>query len=251
MTITFVAEIGVNHNGSLDEALWLIDQAKKSGADIAKLQLWEGKPELSHLQLSREQIGVCSDYCYAHDIEFMCTPFDVASLWWLVDKMQVRRIKLSSSAVFDKDLLQQAGRTRLPIILSTGMSNEGDIEAALRCLRFAPSITLMHCVSGYPTPLDQANLRAINSLRTYAVPLGYSDHTGDPLAIWVAIALGATMIEMHITRSRIQEGPDHSSSYYPESFAVTVDTAKSVESMLGDGQIVPQECAMSLRSKLA
>lgn len=251
MTICVVAEIGVNHNGSLDEALWLVDMAKASGADVAKFQLWENKPELAHLRLSKLQIEVCSDYCHAQGLEFMCTPFDTASMWYLVDKLGMRRIKLASSAIFNEDLIRSAERARLPVILSTGMATHADIDLALCCLRHAPSVTLLHCVSGYPVPIDQANLRAIRALEVYGHDIGYSDHTGKPLAICAAAALGSKMIEMHLTRDCEQEGPDHSSSHDVGSFAMSVEAARTIEVMLGDGSIKTQDCAMFLRRKFA
>lgn len=248
MTTTFIAEIGVNHNGSLDEALWLIDEARKSGADIAKFQLWDNKPQLAHLALGRDRLRVCADYCGSIGLEFVCTPFDTASLWWLIDNLRVRRIKLASSSVFDRDLLEQAERTRLPILLSTGMADETSLAAAVHRLRFAPGLTLLHCVSAYPAPLAQANMRAIETLRaTYMLPVGYSDHTGNRLAVCAAAALGATTVEMHITRARDQAGPDHASSYTAQDFAAAVQDARAIEAMLGNGKIETQDCAMALK----
>lgn len=255
MTICFIAEVGVNHQGSLDEALWLIDQAAAAGADVAKFQLWEpmSKPALADLALDHKQLEVCADYCHTKDIEFMCTPFDVPSLWWLVDKLKVQRIKLASSAIFDDKLLAEAARTYLPIILSAGMADMDDIIGATRALRHSPSVTLLHCVSGYPVPPEQANLRAIQTLqRKFGdADIGYSDHTGDRHAIYAAAALGAVTIELHITRSKLALGPDHLSSHEAQGLHIIIAKSRSIVPMLGDGDVRPQPCAMALRERFA
>lgn len=258
MSICFIAEIGVNHNGSLDEALWLIDQAAGAGADVAKFQLWEpkSKPGLADLALDHKQLEVCADYCHTRDIEFMCTPFDVSSLWWLVDKLNVQRVKLASSAIFDHKLLEEVARTYLPVILSTGMADMDEIICAARALRRSPSVTLLHCVSGYPVPPEQANLRAIQTLQSIQtlqrqLEVGYSDHTGDRQAIFAAAAIGAKTIELHITRNCSQDGPDHSSSHEAVFLKILINTARRIVPMLGDGEVRPQPCAMALRKRFA
>lgn len=233
--MTFIiAEVGVNHNGSVDLAKHLLSVAKACGADAVKFQLFDaeklGRPEIKHLELSRDDMMNLYGRCNALGIEFMCTPFDVESLEFLVPLL--KRIKISSGCIGNVPLLEAARDSGLPVILSTGMSNEDDIARALDILGAA---TLLHCTSSYPCPLEDVNLRAMERLRCFGYPVGYSDHTDGILVPLAAVAMGATVLEKHLTLSRNMEGPDHFASIEPKRFAKMVFEIRSLEKALGDG----------------
>ena len=243
MAIYVVAEAGINHNGSFDEALRLVEYAKRSGADAVKFQLFDyrvlKRPELQRFQLSRDQIGDLSDYARVHELDFLCTPFDVAALEY-VRALKPRYMKLASGAVFNEGLLSAASRLNIPIVLSTGMADWNDVDAAVDALKGC-FVTMLHTTSAYPAPINEANLRAMVELRSrYGLPVGYSDHTVHGDAVVAAAALGAVYIEMHLTRSRQQSGPDHMASYEPSQFRETVARIRDMERMLGDGVKRPQ-----------
>lgn len=234
--MTFIiAEVGVNHNGSVDLAKHLLAVAKACGADAVKFQLFDagklGRPEIKHLELSRDNMLNLYGRCNALGIEFMCTPFDVESLEFLVPLL--KRIKISSGCIGNVPLLTAARDSGLPVILSTGMSHKADIARALDILGAA---TLLHCTSAYPCPLEDVNLCAMRQLFfTFNRPVGYSDHTDGILVPLAAVAMGATVLEKHLTLSRNMEGPDHIASIEPKTFAHMVFEIRSLEKALGDG----------------
>ena len=288
-----IAEAGVNHNGSLDKALTLVDAASAAGADIVKFQTFRAEAEISRyaenaeyqkqttkaaesqldmvkqLELGLEAHRIIAARCREREIRFLSTPFDEPSVDLLVDEMDMPIIKISSGDITSGPLLLKIARTGLPVILSTGMSTLGDIEAALGVLAFgylemtaAPSlvrfeaayqsatgrsvlgerVTLLHCTTEYPAPIAEVNLRAMATLRhAFGLPVGYSDHTEGIAIPIAAVALGATVIEKHFTLDRNLPGPDHKASLEPDQLAAMVTAIRQVERALGNGLKIPSK----------
>ena len=245
--MTFIiAESGINHNGDLQEAMRLVVAAKRSGADAVKFQyfdsqrLW-GDDRIAQWQLSLKQMQMLKEHADAQGIEFMCTAFDVQGLQEILPLL--KRIKISSGCLPRVALLKAADSAGLDVLLSTGMAEPGGIEIVLRYFYHA-SVTLLHCTSIYPCPVDQVNLLAIQILSNqFGVPVGFSDHTATISVPIAAAALGATVIEKHLTLNRKAVGPDHLSSIEPHDFAAMVHGIRQVEQALGDGikRIYPEE----------
>ena len=245
-----IAEIGVNHGGNVREAVRLIGVAARVGADAVKFQAYN--PELLDppgsmrdmirpLCLSHGDLEGLKISAEAYGIEFMATPFDPDTLEWLVG-LGVKRLKISSGGLRDEYLLKAASTSGLPIILSTGMARHGDIWCALRTLKWAGNVTLLQCTSTYPCPPEDVNLRAMETLRReFGCQVGLSDHTTSIAIPAAAVALGATVIEKHLTASRDQVGPDHKASLEPNEFASMVEGIREVEKAMGDGIKCPQE----------
>lgn len=261
MNVLVIAEIGVNHDGIMERALQLIDVAADAGADVVKFQTFRAKllaapsaPKaqyqetvpgqnqldlLHSLQLSDEDHRELLRHCASRGVEFLSTGFDEASVDFLVS-LDIKRIKVPSGEITNLPLLRHIGRKGLPVLLSTGMANLGEIEGAIDALETSgtlrENITVLHCTTEYPAPLDEVNLKAMKSLsQALSVAVGYSDHTlGSEVAI-AATALGAAVIEKHITLDRTLPGPDHSASMEPDDFAQMVKSIRAVEEAMGDG----------------
>lgn len=239
--IFIVAEAGVNHNGDINKALDMIDVAADAGADAVKFQTFDpekleppgpAREFLRTVALSRENHQALKDYC-GDRIEFMSTAFDVESLRFLID-LGIKRVKISSGGLADKHLLAAARDSGLPIMLSTGTASAIEICQAMKLLKDA-DVTLLHCVSSYPVPIDQANVGAVESLKGFGHPVGYSDHTLGITAPVMAVALWAVVIEKHFTLDRNLPGPDHKASLEPDEFKGMVNAIRAAEQMLGDG----------------
>ncbi len=266
---TFViAEAGVNHNGDLQLALRLCDAARAAGADAVKFQTFRardlvvpGAPTAAYqarqtgaqdqyamleaLELSEAQHRAIQAHCQAIGIEFFSTPFSVEALGMLV-RLGVRRIKLSSGELTHKALVEAAGATGLPLLLSTGMGTMEEIREALAWVRAArghlEKVTVFHCTSAYPAPDDSLHLAAIPVMQAdLGVAIGYSDHSEGVEASIAAVALGATVIEKHLTLDRALPGPDHAASLEPEEFARMVAGIRRAAAMRGQGVKAPTE----------
>ena len=286
-----IAEAGVNHNGSLPLALELVDIAAGAGADAVKFQTFkaaslasptapkaayqmettqasESQLEmLKKLELSAEAHERIAERCASKGIEFLSTPFDVESAEFLVRRMKVRALKISSGDLTNAQLLLHCARYRIPLIVSTGMGTLDDVEKALGVVAFgmaetnkAPGakvfeaayassagraalrekVTLLHCTTAYPAPVEDVNLRAMRTLgEAFGLDVGYSDHTaGTEIAI-AACALGARIIEKHFTTDRALPGPDHLASLEPDELARMVAAIRAVTSALGTGVKAP------------
>lgn len=261
-----IAEAGVNHNGQLGLALKLCEAAKTSGADAVKFQTFTaddlvvpGAPTadyqtkqtgytdqyqmLKALELTKDQHQMILQYCHGIGIEFFSTPFSLSALDMLVG-LGVKRLKMSSGELTHRALLESAARTNLPLLLSTGMATMGEINEALDWVRVSrghlKDVVVLHCTSAYPATPDVLNLRAIQSMaRDLPVPIGYSDHSLGIEASVAAVALGATVIEKHITLDKKMSGPDHSASLEPIEFAQMVSAIRMMTAMLGDGVKAP------------
>ena len=246
-----IAECGVNHGGRVQEAISLIAAAKQAGADAAKFQffssrkLW-GDDRIAELELSFEELRRCADYCNLVGIEFMCTPFGVEELEEL--KPLLKRVKIASGCIQRRELLQAAKASGLPVIISTGMSAMADVHVAYNLLGRA---TVLQCTSSYPCRLEDVNLRAIKALQTFFPDVGFSDHTAGITTSIAAAALGATVIEKHLTLDRNAEGPDHRSSITPKEFRAMRMAIGEVEAALGDGVKRVLDCEQKLREAWA
>lgn len=262
-----IAEAGVNHNGDIALARALCDAAKATGADAVKFQTFRaedlvvpGAPTaqyqkqqtgaqdqfamLRQLELSPEQHVLLRDHCHAIGIEFFSTPFSVAAVDLLVG-LGVRRMKLPSGELTHRALVEHACATGLPVLLSTGMATMDEIREALDWARAArgslDGLTVLHCTSAYPAADEALNLTAITSMRAdLGLPIGYSDHSLGIEASLAAVALGATVIEKHLTLGRRMPGPDHAASLEQAEFEAMVRGIRRIEAMRGDGVKAPR-----------
>jgi N,N'-diacetyllegionaminate synthase len=268
-----IAEAGVNHNGDLQLARQLVDAAAAAGADVVKFQTFQanqmateraeqaayqqqalGQTQsqlemLQQLELQPEQHGQLIEHCQQQGIEFLSTAFDPQSIE-LLASMHLKRWKIPSGEITNLPYLRQIGAQGQPVILSTGMANLGEIEAALAVLEQAGTprnqITVLHCTTEYPAPPAEVNLRAMQTIaQAFGVAVGYSDHTAGISVPIAAVAMGAIVIEKHLTLDRRLPGPDHQASLEPEEFAAMVSSIRTIEQSLGDGikQPTPSEQA--------
>jgi N-acetylneuraminate synthase/N,N'-diacetyllegionaminate synthase len=267
--VFIIAEAGVNHNGDLGLAKRLVSVAKDAGADAVKFQTFaadrlvtpkspkaqyqretadakESQYEmLKKLELSPEEHQALMAHARACDLVFLSTPFDKESAD-LLEKLGVPAFKIGSGELTDLPLLQHVARKGKPMILSTGMSTMEEVEQAVQAVQKEglKDIALLHCVSAYPAPVEDVNMRAMHILReTFNMPVGYSDHTKGTHVAPLAVACGACIIEKHLTLDQKLPGPDHRMSMEPDKFAKLVRRIREAEIALGDGkkQSMPSE----------
>jgi len=258
-----IAEAGVNHNGDMDLAKQLIDAAVDAGADVVKFQTFSAERLATHNAPKADYQGKTTDdsesqfsmlkrlelssamhedliaYCRSKKIDFFSTGFEIESLNYLAS-LGAERFKIPSGEITNLPYLRHVGAFGKPVILSTGMSSLGEIEAALEVLEAAGTprtkITVLHCNTEYPTPMRDVNLRAMCSIRdAFGVSVGYSDHTQGIEVPIAAVALGATVIEKHLTLDRNLPGPDHMTSLEPKEFTAMVRAIRNIEQAMGDG----------------
>jgi N,N'-diacetyllegionaminate synthase len=276
MSTLIIAEAGVNHNGDLAVAKQLIDVAADAGADLVKFQTFtadrlvttaarkaeyqarsSGADESQHemlrrLELTPEMHRILIAHCKLRGIGFFSTGFDSNSVDLLVE-YGLDRLKIPSGEITNLPYLRHLGSLGLPVILSTGMSTLGEIEAALDVLAKAGTprnkVTVLHCNTEYPTPMADVNLRAMLAIRdALKVSVGYSDHTpGIEVAI-AATALGAIVIEKHFTLDRSLPGPDHKASLEPTELGAMVRAIRNIEVALGDGVKRPMPSELKNRA---
>jgi N-acetylneuraminate synthase len=253
-----IAEIGVNHNGILDLALELIDIAVDAGADAVKFQkrsldkLYGKKylenanfgektlrymlPILQQVELSAEAYHTIVEHCRQKGITFLCSAFDVESADFL-EPLGVPAYKVASADLTNLPLLDHLVQKGKPMILSTGMSRMEEVEFSVNFLKErGAEFALLHCNSTYPTAFEDVNLRFMEQLRRFDVPVGYSGHERGIAVSTVAAALGASIIERHLTLDRTMDGPDHASSLEPQGFKKMVRDIRQVTSALGAGE---------------
>jgi N-acetylneuraminate synthase len=268
--VFIIAEAGVNHNGSLDLALRLADAAKASGADAVKFQTFRAdliatrsahkapyqerttaNAESQFEMLQRLELDALAhkrliEHCRQIGIQFLSSPFDAQSAD-LLATMDVSLYKVPSGEITNLPFLKHLARKGRPLILSTGMSTLGEVEEAVNVLKAAGAskLTLLHCVTEYPAPYAEVNLRAMHTLKSaFGLPVGYSDHTpGIDIAI-AAVALGAEVIEKHLTLDRSLPGPDHAASLEPSELQQMVVAIRHVEAALGTGIKAPAPCEL-------
>lgn len=262
-----IAEAGVNHNGSLDTALALVDAAASAGADAVKFQTFRadalvaaGAPKaayqqattsaeesqldmIRHLELDEEAHVALIARARDRGIEFLSAPFDLESVEMLA-RLGLGTFKLPSGAVTDLPLLRAVGRLGIAVILSTGMATLDEVRAALEALEAAGTsrmqVTVLHCTTEYPADPADVNLHAMRTMaEELGVAVGYSDHTTGITIPIAAAALGATVIEKHFTLDRTMPGPDHRASLESAELAEMIRAIRTVEVALGDGLKVP------------
>lgn len=256
-----IAEAGVNHNGDVKTALKLIDAAAAAGADAVKFQTFVAErlvtkdaakasyqvetmaphesqyQMLKRLELSAEAHGELQSYSRQRQLMFMSTPFDEASADFLVG-LDIEVFKIASGEITNLPFLARVAAHRLPMIVSTGMSNLREVEQAVSTIRDAGNdqLILLHCVSNYPADPAEVNLRAMDTMRdSLGVPVGYSDHTLGYEVSLAAVARGACVIEKHLTLDRNLPGPDHKASLEPRELEAMVRSIRAVELALGNG----------------
>lgn len=261
-----IAEAGVNHNGRFALAKRLVDAAKAAGADAVKFQtfkteqlasmdapaaLYQSKNSkkkiknqfelLKALELSEKEFVALKKYCDQKQILFLSTPFDVESLRFL-QKINVRAFKIGSGDLTNTPFIQMIAKAKKPIILSTGMSTINEIARAIRAIALAGNkeMALLHCLTEYPAPYEQMNLKAMAHLeKSFGVAVGLSDHTLGIEVPIAAVAMGAKIIEKHLTLDKKMSGPDHAASLDPDEFAQMVKAIRHIEVALGDGKKRP------------
>ena len=281
-----IAEAGVNHNGNKELAFELADAAILSGADIIKFQTFKAKSlasihamqadyqirnttkeESQYSMLKRLELPLDThfellDHCNSKGIEFLSTAFDELSLHFLVNDLNLKRLKIPSGELTNAPLVLAHAKTGRDLIVSTGMASLAEIEEALGVIAYgytsnkkeSPSresfcsayastegqellrekVTILHCTTEYPAPMEEINLNVLDSFKTaFGLQVGYSDHSvGIEIPI-AAVAKGAVLIEKHFTLDRNMDGPDHKSSLEPNELAAMVKSIRNVETALG------------------
>ena len=262
--VLIIAEAGVNHNGSIELAKKLIDKASEAGADYVKFQTFkaeelvvmnakkaeyqvrntqneEGQFEmLKKLELSYESHRELVEYCEERGIKFLSTGFDLTSLEFLNETIDIPFFKIPSGELTNYLYLKKIASFGKPVILSTGMATMEEIKWAIDILNenklSKENITILHCNTEYPTPMEDVNLLAMKTIQdTFNVKVGYSDHTiGIEIPI-AAVSLGATVIEKHFTLDKTMDGPDHKASLEPQELKAMVMGIRNIEKALGNG----------------
>lgn len=265
-----IAEAGVNHNGDIKLAKQLIDAASEAGVDYVKFQTFNSKKLVSKnavkatyqkentknasesqlemlqkLELSKEAHIELIHYCKSKNIKFLSTGFDLESIDFLND-LNIDLFKIPSGEITNLPYLKKIGGFGKPIILSTGMSDMDEIKNALTVLTQAGAnlnnITVLHCNTEYPTPMQDVNLLAMKTMgEVFKIKIGYSDHTLGIEVPVAAVALGATVIEKHFTLDKTMEGPDHKASLEPEELKAMVKAIKNINLAIGDGIKAPTQ----------
>lgn len=266
--VLIIAEAGVNHNGSIDTAMKMIECAAQAGADYIKFQTFKTEnlvckdarqasyqqknlkssddtqsSMLKKLELSHEDHLVLLNYCRECNISFLSTPFDLDSIDLLME-LEMPFWKIPSGEITNYPYLVKLGGTKKPVVLSTGMSTMVDIHNAVSLLRESgtPEITLLHCNTQYPTPFNDVNLNAMLTLKNkFNLKVGYSDHTMGIEVPIAAAALGAEVIEKHFTLDKTMEGPDHKASLEPDELAGMVKCIRNIEQAMGSSIKMPTE----------
>ncbi len=289
--LMIIAEAGVNHNGSIERALEMVDVAADAGADVIKFQTfsadrlarrdaslaayqrasagnarsqWE---LLKGLELSHDEFGTVRERCDERGIAFLSTGFDLDELRFLIDELRIPLVKIASGDLTFAPLLVEAGASGLPAILSTGMADLDEIGRALGFLAFGYArhdgrltgddtptqaireelladpevtsgltrrVTVLHCTTQYPAPVEALNLRAMTTIAdTFRLPVGYSDHSIGATASIAAVALGATVVEKHFTLDTSLDGPDHAASLDPDALRDFITALRDAETALG------------------
>lgn len=273
MKTFIIAEAGVNHNGDIDTALRLVDAAGECGADAVKFQSFSaskvvtasaGKASyqardtdsgetqlemLRRLELSRGEQERLFEYCLKKGVKFMSTPFDEESADFLYE-LGMDIFKVASGEITNRRLVQHIASMKRPMIISTGMSSIEDVRNAVSWATEAggPPLTLLHCVSSYPAPVEETNLLAIKTLGdAFGLPVGFSDHSTGVYLAPAAVALGAVVIEKHFTLSRRMKGPDHKASLEPAGLSEMIRGVRDVERAMGDGVKRASASEMELR----
>lgn len=272
--VLIIAEAGVNHNGNLDNAFKLIDAAVDAGVDYVKFQTFKSEnlvsksakkadyqiqntgnstdsqyEMLKKLELSHENHELLINYCKQKNIQFFSTAFDLDSLQYL-EEIGLDLVKIPSGEITNLPYLRKAAQLFNKVILSTGMCTMEDIEAAINVFLAEniskENITILHCNTEYPTPMNDVNLKAMLSIQQeFGTDIGYSDHTLGIEVPVAAVALGASVIEKHFTLDNTMEGPDHAASLEPLQLKEMVKAIRNIEQAIsGDGLKKPSTSEM-------
>ena len=260
MNTYIIAEVGPNHNGSIDIAIKYIEALSKIGVDAVKFQLavpenlyskdaqfpayqkknvnFSSPIQMSNeYQLSFEEHKILFDECNNNDIQYLCSAFDLESIVFLNTNFNLPYFKIGSGEIFSLDIINYISEQKTPIILSTGYASFDEIEISIDLFNknFRKDITILHCISRYPTPLESVNLSVMLELKNkFMYPVGFSDHTmGNDCAI-AAVAMGASVIEKHVTFDKSEKGPDHKASITISEFSDLVKSIRNVEIALGE-----------------
>ena len=263
--VFIIAEAGVNHNGDINIAKKLVDAAVEADADAIKFQTFKAEElvcesakkaeyQIQHTEKSESQLEMLKkleldvnmhkiliDYCNDKQIMFLSTPFDMKSID-LLEELNINLYKIPSGEITNYPYLKKIAGLRKKIIMSTGMSYLSEVKAAIDVLREngAEDITVLHCNTEYPTPIEDVNLNAMLTMKSdLNVNIGYSDHTIGIEVPIAAVAMGATVIEKHFTLDKEMEGPDHKASLNPEELKLMVKSIRNVEKALGGYEKVP------------
>lgn len=266
--VIIIAEAGVNHNGSIELAKKLIDVAADAGADFVKFQtfkvdklvskaakkaayqsvnLQDGDGSqytmLKKLELSASNHRELLAYTNQKGIQFLSTGFDEDSIDYL-DQLGLPLFKIPSGEITNKPYLQHIARKGKPVIMSTGMADLNEVKDALHVLTNEGlnlnQITVLHCTTEYPAPINEVNLMAMNTIaETFKIKIGYSDHTEGIEISLAAVAMGATVIEKHFTLDKNMEGPDHKASLEPNELKKMVNGIRNIELAMGNGIKTP------------
>ena len=266
--VFIIAEAGDNHNGDISLAYKLIDIAKEAGADAVKFQTFVTEDVISKnaqmaeyqlkntgveesqfdmvkkLELSFEQFKELKQYCDKIGIKFMTTAFDLKSVDFVENGLKLDVFKIPSGEITNYPYLVKIAKTGKPVLLSTGMATLDEIETTINILKSngTKDITVLHCTTEYPAPLDSINLSAIKTMQEkFNLPVGYSDHSKGIEVSLYAVAMGATVIEKHFTVDKNLPGPDHKASLAPEELKSLVTKVREVELIMGDGVKTPQQ----------
>lgn len=267
MSVYIIAEAGVNHNGSLRIAKQMVDAAKQAGCDCIKFQTFntdkivtrqaqkaEYQIENTHdsssqyemlkkLELSYQDFKILKDYCEEQKIDFLSTPFDEEAVE-LLEQLGVSQYKISSGEITNKPLIQCIAKNNKRVLMSTGMSDLKEVSEAISWIHQMGNkdIVLFHCTSNYPAPFSEVNMNSMLTLKNeFALPVGYSDHTEGNEISYMAVALGAVMIEKHFTLDRNMDGPDHKASLEPHELKQLCEGIRNIEKAFGDGVKAPAE----------
>lgn len=274
-----IAEAGVNHDGNFAKAKRLIDIAADAKADAVKFQLFNADElasqdaplaqyqkrsgeenqhaMLKRLALARDDFRELKKYAEGKGLDFITTPFDADSAKFLAS-LGVQLMKIPSGEVTNLPFLKEVATLKMFTIISTGMSTLEEVRDAVKPFqKLKVPFALLHCVSSYPAPMDQINLRAMETLRDeFSVPIGYSDHTKGIAASVMAAALGAQIIEKHFTVSRKDPGPDHAASLEPDELTEMIRLIRDpmalkkfpiVKDAIGTGEKICQPCEVNTR----
>ena len=274
-----IAEAGVNHNGDMTLAYKLIDAAKAAGADAVKFQCFDPatltstqaplanyqqsgtqqntqQKMLEELALTHEQFRDLQQYANKVGILFLCSPFDETAATFLANDLSIDCLKIASGELTNIPFLKHVATLGKPVIISTGMATQAEVEQAVAAFPQGFDLSILHCVSAYPAPASATNLKAITTLQQHfpSNSIGFSDHSMGWHITVAAVALGATIIEKHLTLDTTMTGPDHAASLNPTDFKTLVDAVRAVSESLGDGIKQPapieQDCINVARKSL-
>jgi N-acetylneuraminate synthase len=272
--VFIIAEAGVNHNGDINLAYKLADVAKEAGVDAIKFQTFRTEKIISKyadmasyqkknlstnksqyemvkkIELSYKEFKKIKYYCDEIKIMFLSTPDEEYSLDFLVDELYIPFVKIGSGEVTNLPYLRKIAAKNKPLIMSTGMANLGEVEEAINTIKYVnpnTEISLLHCTTNYPTPYEEVNLKAIQTLAAaFKLPVGYSDHTLGIEVPVAAVAMGAKIIEKHFTLDKKLPGPDHKASLEPDELKEMVKAIRNIEVALGDGIKKPNKSEIEI-----